>query len=78
MYGETATYARSIHETTWEHWEAHDYNDIEKDMEDDNYMEENQRGKGGDEGLFADVTNCSVSITIADSALTYVQPLPIG
>ena len=50
-------------------------------MEDDNYMEEDQRGKEGDEGLFADVTNrCngSVSIAIADSASTYVQPLPIG
>ena len=75
---------------TWnepEHWEVHDYNDIKKDMVDDNYMEEDQRGKEGDEGLFADVTNArcwrsrcngSVSIAIADSASTYVQPLPIG
>ena len=66
---------------TWnepEHWEVHDYNDIKKDMVDDNYMEEDQRGNGGDEGLFADVTNGLVSIAIADSALTYVQPLPIG
>ena len=34
-------------------------------MEDDNYMEEDQRGKEGDEGLFADdVTNGFISIAI--------------
>ena len=43
-------------------------------MVDDNNMED-RRGKEGDEGLIADVTNgcCSVSIATASSAVNYVS-----